>query len=165
MAIIKIEEATAEQLRWFAVNVMGIDNLSTNPNTRKEILLQRIRDAGHLADSIEVADTPDTPSGHAPVNPDAEEAAGMAPDKAYIVKGEYIRAPQELTKDGGRSRSRTTARLERHQADSGVFGACHPSQRLRATAQTDPKRSLEVYEPFHPKSPLSALYFALNSLT
>ena len=78
MAIIKIEEATADQLRWYAVNVMGIDNLSSNPNTRKEILLQRIRDAGHLADSIEVADTPETPSGHAPVNPDAEEAAGMA---------------------------------------------------------------------------------------
>ena len=78
MAIIKIEEATADQLRWYAVNVMGIDNLSTNPNTRKEILLQRIRDAGHQGDTIDVADTPETPGGHAPVNPDAEEAAGMA---------------------------------------------------------------------------------------
>ena len=77
MAIIKIEEATADQLRWYAVNVMGIDNLSSNPNTRKEILLQRIRDAGHLADSIEVADTPET-QRPCSVNPDAEEAAGMA---------------------------------------------------------------------------------------
>ena len=35
MAMIKIEEATADQLRWFAVNVMGIDNLSSNEHAKK----------------------------------------------------------------------------------------------------------------------------------
>ena len=37
--------------------------------------------------------------GYWSINPKGEFCLGPAPDKAYIVKGEYIRAPQELTKD------------------------------------------------------------------
>lgn len=84
---VKIADANAEQLRWFATAVLGID-LGPNPNIRIETLRSKISAAGYQRDEITV---PADLGNPAPTTAPAGETPAHAVDPGSYQRGPKVK--------------------------------------------------------------------------
>lgn len=92
---IKKEDATPDQLRAFATDVLGI---AVKPQTPKPVIIAKIEEAGHEDPTIEVPDEPQPPAAPPPEAAESAEPVAKHPEHDFWAAKGLIMGPKGKVK-------------------------------------------------------------------